>query len=269
MISTGFFCAMRTLFIIPLIFWLQPSFSQWDDCNSLIAPPYSIGEHLDYELVYNWGFIWAKAGTVSFEVRDSIVNGEKLYHFYSYGSSYKGWDWFYKVRSTYQSLVTKDFKPLYFSRIGREGSHRYNNIYNLEGFKAHFSRMDDQGRMIHSSFDLKSCAYDVISGSYYCRRLDFTGLKADDIIPLNLYLDGANFPSQLRYIGKATLEDDRLKRSYDCIVFKPLLIEGTVFSEGENMTVYVTDDARRIPVYIETDLVVGKAKVYWREALKD
>ena len=48
----------------------------------------------------------------------------------------------------------------------------------------------------------------------------------------------------------------------ECWVFKPLLIEGTVFKEGENMTVYVSKDEKKIPIYIETDLVVGKAKVF-------
>jgi hypothetical protein len=50
--------------------------------------------------------------------------------------------------------------------------------------------------------------------------------------------------------------------SYKTIMFKPKLIEGTLFKGGEEMTVFVTDDKYKIPVYIETPIVVGKVKVY-------
>lgn len=253
---------MKDVISIALLIFPLHLFSQWGDCNPRLENPFSLGEKLSYELVYNWGFIWAKAGKVDFEVRDSILKGQKYYHFYSYGSSYRTWDWFYKVRSTYQSLVDEDFQPVYFSRIGREGSNRYRSIYELNGHTALYSSMDEDGRISKSRFDLEECAYDVISGIYYCRSLDFSGIEENEIIPLNLYLDGDNFKSQLRYVGKRKLEDNRLSKSYECIVFKPLLIEGTVFSEGENMTVYVSDDEKRVPIYIETDLVVGKAKIY-------
>jgi hypothetical protein len=77
-----------------------------------------------------------------------------------------------------------------------------------------------------------------------------------------LFVDGASHPSYLRYLGKEKWTDERDGKSYNCIKFSPLLIEGTVFKEGENMVVYVTDDHRKLPVYIETELVVGKAKVF-------
>jgi hypothetical protein len=51
----------------------------------------------------------------------------------------------------------------------------------------------------------------------------------------------------------------------DCIKFKPLLIAGTIFSGGEEMTVWVTDDERKIPVYIKTPIVVGDIQAKIRE----
>lgn len=224
--------------------------------------PFKVGEKLSYELVYNWGFIWAKAGKVDFEVRDTLYNHSKHLYFYSYGSSHKNWDWFYKVRSSYSSITTQQLEPLKFFRIGREGSHYYNNEYSIHGNTASLRSMDDEGKMSVKSFQLNKCAFDVISAIYYCRTLDFSGIKVNDVLPLNLYLDGENFKSQLRYMGKQVLDDKHLGKAYNCIVFKPLLIDGTVFSEGENMTVWVSDDEKKIPLYIETDLVVGKAKIY-------
>ena len=249
-----------TLFII-FILAVHGLFGQ-ADCSVNKPKPFRVGEKLSYELVYNWGFIWAKAGQVDFEVRDTTYKGENHYFFYSFGSSFKTWDWFYKVRSSYSSIASLKLEPKKFYRNGREGSHYYNSEYTIDGRTAHLRAMDDEGKMSTKSFQLNECAFDVITAIYYCRTLDFTGLKVNDIVPLNLYLEGENFPSQLRYMGKEVLDEKRLGKPYSCIVFKPLLIDGTVFSEGENMTVWVTDDAQRVPVYIETELVVGKAKIY-------
>ena len=47
---------------------------------------------------------------------------------------------------------------------------------------------------------------------------------------------------------------------FRCIVFSPLLIEGTIFNSGNGMTVYVTDDQNRIPLLIETPILVGSIR---------
>ena len=48
---------------------------------------------------------------------------------------------------------------------------------------------------------------------------------------------------------------------FNAIKFKPLLVEGTIFSGGENMTVWVSDDANRLPVRIESRILIGSIKV--------
>ena len=48
---------------------------------------------------------------------------------------------------------------------------------------------------------------------------------------------------------------------FNAIKIKPLLLKGQIFEGGENMTVWVTDDANHIPVRVESPLVVGKVKI--------
>ena len=57
---------------------------------------------------------------------------------------------------------------------------------------------------------------------------------------------------------------------FRCIKFAPLLIEGTIFSAGSGMTVYVTDDKNRVPLLIETPILVGsiRARVNNMEGLR-
>jgi hypothetical protein len=62
-------------------------------------------------------------------------------------------------------------------------------------------------------------------------------------------------PLYVRYIGKEKISVK--SGTYNCIVFKPLLIKGTVFKGGEEMTVYVTDDENKIPVLVKSPILIG------------
>jgi hypothetical protein len=63
----------------------------------------------------------------------------------------------------------------------------------------------------------------------------------------------------IRYTGRSRIKGED-GNYYNCIKFKPLLIQGTIFSDGEEMEVYVTDDRNRIPIYIEAKNIGGNYK---------
>jgi hypothetical protein len=104
--------------------------------------------------------------------------------------------------------------------------------------------------------------YDVITAVYYARTLDFTGMNMNDTIPLQMMIDKEIYDSvYVRYTGKAKIEGGDGKM-YNCIKFRPLLIEGTMFEDGEYMEVFVTDDKNHIPIYIEAQILVGSVRAY-------
>jgi hypothetical protein len=63
----------------------------------------------------------------------------------------------------------------------------------------------------------------------------------------------------IRYVGKETIKTKYGK--FNALKIKPLLLKGQIFEGGENMTVWITDDANHIPVRVESPLVVGKVKI--------
>ena len=253
------FCLMNKVILIFLLA-SQGLFAQ--DCTDGLSVPFYKGEKLEYDLVYNWGFIWAKAGRISFEVGDTLINNKTYWTFNTFGRSMKHWDWFYKVRSTYSSVADHRLNPVSFERVGQEGTHFYNRKYAFTEKLSTMFYLDERGVQRKKKILMAPCSFDVVTAIYYCRSIPFNDFAMNEMVPLNMVLDGALHQSSLRYVGKEKWTHPNTGRQYDCILFKPKLIEGTVFSEGENMTVYVTDDVRRIPVFIETELVVGKAKVF-------
>jgi hypothetical protein len=63
----------------------------------------------------------------------------------------------------------------------------------------------------------------------------------------------------IRYLGKETIKTRYGK--FNTLKIKPLLLKGSIFEGGENMTVWVTDDPNHIPVRVESPLVVGNIKI--------
>ncbi|MFT4678886.1 MAG: hypothetical protein ACI84C_002041 [Flavobacteriales bacterium] len=229
-----------------------------DDCQT----NFQHGEVLEYELVYHWGFIKTRAGRVTFSVSDTLVDGTSYTCYKGDGHSLPNWDWFFHVNSSYLSFTDTNLYPVYFSRKGVEGPDTYDREYHIIGNQAFLTKKDEEGEITQQLLRLEPCSFDVISAIYYCRSIDFTKLDVNSILPLNLFLDAETHESYVRFIGYADWKDPRTDKVHSCIVFKPWLIDGTVFSAGENMTVYVSNTPDRIPLYIETDLVIGQAEVY-------
>ena len=110
------------------------------------------------------------------------------------------------------------------------------------------------------SINITSCTNDIGTAIYYTRCLDFSKSKKNDTIPITFVLDGKVYYSYIRYLGKEIINSELLG-NVRCIKFSPKLVEGTIFKGGEGMVVWVTDDENKIPIYVETPIIVGVIKV--------
>ena len=59
----------------------------------------------------------------------------------------------------------------------------------------------------------------------------------------------------LRFLGRETI--DTAFGKVRCLKLRPLVQSGRVFSEQESVTLWVSDDANKIPVKMRADLRVG------------
>lgn len=226
--------------------------------------PFQGGERLDYDAYYHLKKIWVPAGKVRFEVKDSVYNGISCFYFDGKGKSLKSYDYFFKVRDHYSSLAKKkDLTPIRFTRRVREGGFSLYYDYHFDN-KNHRAKVytNEKDTSQHQEFEFPSCVFDVMTAVYYARTLDFSKLQIDDTIPIPMMIDKQIYNDVfIRYAGKERIkmEDGTV---YNCIRFRPLLIEGTIFEDGEYMDVYVTDDKNKVPVLIEAEILVGSVKAY-------
>ncbi|MCC7302852.1 MAG: DUF3108 domain-containing protein [Bacteroidia bacterium] len=252
------YLTMRWLILLVFPFFLSGT----DPECPIEVNAFEAGERLDYRVMYNWGVIWVEAGYASFTTELGTYDGKPAYHFVGRGRTYDKYDFIYKVRDYYDSYAdTATLKPYRYRRDINEGgrvmyedarfSHKKNKVYTMV-------RKEKEVRVDSVTFG--SCVVDVMTAIYYARCMDFNKYKVNDTIPLNLYLENQTHSVFIRYLGKEEKQIGKLGK-IKCIKFSPLLIEGTIFSGGEGMTVWATDDHRKIPVYVETPILVGKVKV--------
>ena len=219
------------------------------------------GEKITYDAYYNWGFIWIHAGDVQFTINQKTYLNQNVLSFEATGNSLKSYDWLYKVRDKFQSMVdVETFSPVWFERNTLEGSYKaYENyIFNPNG-KIYSVVENSKKPLKRDTLKASSCTYDVLSMIYYARALNFDKYKPKEKIQLKSILDGQLFPLYLHYLGKETIKN-RDGKKYRCIKFTALLVEGTIFKGGENMTIWVTDDDNRIPVLVEAKILIGSVK---------
>ena len=251
---------------------VSPILSQSRDCE-IDNFSFQYGERIDYTIYYHLAGIWVKAGEVYFKVDSAEIANSKYYHFDSYGRTFSKYDWIYEVRDHYETYTrVKDFRPLRFKREVNEGSthiredylfnHKDNTVKTLR-------QMEEDGPFVKDTVPYEGCGFDVLTMIYYARNLDFDGVAIDQKIPIKMFLDNAMHESYIRYLGKDELKIKDLGK-FKVIKFSPLLIEGTIFNAGEDMTVYVTDDENRIPILIETPILVGsiRARVNGMQGLR-
>lgn len=254
----------KAVLLIGIVFgWLMHLQAQQASDCTIRNTSFSIGEQVYYKVSYNWNSLWLNAGEVSFKVNEGFFNNAPCYHMIGSGSTYKSYDMFYKVRDTYESYVDmKTLKPLRFIRNVNEGGYTINqNVV--------FKHDVNEAVSGKGTFLIPDCVQDVLSAIYFARNIDFSKYAKNDTIPVTLFLDDELYPVYIRYLGKEVV--DTRNGKYSCIKFSPLLIEGTIFKGGEEMQVWVTDDNNKIPVRVESPIIVGSvyAELYKYSGLRN
>ena len=235
------------------LFSFQDGKDQNDDSCGMKNSAFQAGEEVTYKVFYAVAGLYVDAGTAVFSNTVEKLNNKTVYHIVGDGKTNSSYDWIYKVRDKYETYIdTGTLQPYKFVRNVNEGGYKkYENIS--------FNRTANSAVTNDGVFKVPDCVQDVLSAVYYARSIDFSKVNVNDKIAFPMFLDNQIYNMYIRYLGKEEIKTRYGK--FRAIKFKPLLIEGTIFKGGENMTVWVSDDANHVPLRIESPIVVGKVKV--------
>ena len=224
-----------------------------DEFCGLKNHSFQAGEVVKMMIYYNTLGIYVSAGEANFTTNLEKYNGKIVYHCIGEGHSYPFFDNFYKVRDRYETYIdTGSMLPVKFLRNVEEGGRKvYNNVS--------FNHSAGTAVSTNGVFRIPSCIQDVISSTYYARNINYDKYKPGDKINFDMFIDDEIYHLYLRYSGKEIVKTRYGK--FKAIKFKPLLIQGTIFTEGENMNVWVSDDENHIVLRVEAPISVGTMKV--------
>jgi hypothetical protein len=232
---------------------VQDEINPADDFCGIRNTAFGDGETLTYRIYYSIIGIYVNAGHATVTTNLERLNNRPVYHIVGDGKSNPTYDWISKVKDRYESYVdTATLQPVKFVRDVHEGNHKkYETIT--------FNRTANTAVTNEGVYKVPTCIQDVVSALYYARNINFSRYKPGDKITFTMFIDNEIHNMYIRYVGR---EDVKTKYGkFRAIKIKPLLIKGSVFEGGERMTAWITDDANRIPLRVETPIAVGSIKV--------
>ena len=217
------------------------------------------GETAYYGAFYRLNFIWLKVGEVTFSCDSVKYQSHPAWHFKAVGNTLKFYDLFYAVRDTFESYLNfKNFSPLSFRRIVNQGNvhslHQYEFPSGTGKIRTRVHRSGEN--LIKDSIPYISGSYDLLSSAYLFSSYNFDNMKKGQKIFFNMIVDNKNERLYFRYLGKEVEETDS-GRKFLCHKICVWMMKGDFFPEGEYLKVWFTADKNRLPLRVETKILVG------------
>jgi hypothetical protein len=234
-----------------LLFALIASFSAAAQNGS----SFNVGEWLKFRIHY--GLV--TAGYATLEVKEAVRNNKKVFHTVGNGYTTGMTKMFFKVNDDYQSFIDKTTsKPYQFVRKIDEGGY----TKNQEGFFNQDNNtvlVKDYKNSTEKTFSVTENIQDIVSSFYYLRNHPKVDkLKVGESIIIDMFFDDETVKFKLKFMGREQIETKFGKAN--AMIFRPLVQSGRVFKEEESLTVWISDDANKIPLRIKASLAVGSLK---------
>lgn len=212
---------------------------------------FAIGEKLTYTMHY--GFVDAGRAVLEVQKTDKKINGREMFHVVGKGKTLGAFNWFFKVQDRYETFMdAESLFPWIFIRRVYEGGTTINQDYT---FFQHKQTVND-GKQNH---EVPANIQDMISSYYYARTLDFSNAEKGDVFEFNTFVDGEVFPLKIKFLGKETIKMRNGK--YKCLKFCPVIQTGRIFKNEEDLQVWISDDANKIPLLAKANILVGSIKM--------
>ena len=109
------------------------------------------------------------------------------------------------------------------------------------------------------SMDMPAYVQDVVSGMFYARTIDYENTVVGTSFPIDIYLDQEIYNLQFKYLGKETIKSDLGK--VVCYKLRPQLVVDRVFKDEDDMTIWISADANKVPIRVEASIYVGSVKI--------
>lgn len=220
-------------------------------------------EKINYNVYFNWQFIWLKVGSASMSTTYSSFNGTPSFKCSLTTSTAKKYDRYFRLRDTLLVHSSRTMAPLYYKKIAREGKRYYVDeaTYSYPNDKCAVSmrHQHNDGTVTREKKVYDHCVYDMLNIFLRARNFDPTSWKKGHVINIDITGGDELTKAKLIYRGKETVKADNGKK-YNCLVLS--YVEKDDNKDKEIVRFFVTDDTKHIPIRLDMFLKFGSAKAF-------
>lgn len=215
---------------------------------------FTVGERLVFDVSY--GPITAGEAVMAVPRLETIA-GRSCYRIEFTVNSLKTFDWIYEVRDRYLTFVdVETIAPWRFEQHIREGTYR-------RDFTADFDQVNHIAVTSEGTYPIPEYVHDIMSAFYYARTLSYAGMKPGDYVTLYNFYKDKGHELRVKFLGRQELEV--AAGTFNTLVVEPLVREGGLFKAEGRIVIWLTDDERKIPVRVNTKVVIGSIDTELRE----
>lgn len=231
-----------------LIHFLSFSFLFCQDQRKIENKAFGVGEKLTFSI--GWEFIDAGTAVLSVEEIKSI-NNTPCFHITAVTNSNAFFSSLYKVRDRLESFV--DVHGIYsvkYIKKTYEGGYRRNFTVNFDHNEQKAEIYDvDSG---NSEIKIPRYLQDIISSFYFVRTQPM--IEGKDI-QIFVFDNGQYKEVKIKVVRKERI-------SVEAGEFNCILVQTPIgpFSNKSDLNIWLTDDARRIPVLMKSKIIIGSVR---------
>ncbi|MDE6267264.1 MAG: DUF3108 domain-containing protein [Muribaculaceae bacterium] len=226
-------------------------------------------ENIKYRVMYKWGLINKRAGTVTVNTRH---NADGTFSSTLIGHSAKWADKFYAVRDTLRgTIISEGIHPLFYEKISHEGGDFKHDIIRYErhegdnviAFCDRYRRKKKSDSIDFSQKELQASGYtvDMLSAFYYMRYMDFDKMKVGEHKTMNIFSGKRKEILKITYQGTEDVNVDG--KSYHCYHITFSFTSDGKKKSSDDLQAWIETGGSRIPVKMEGKLPVGSVKCFY------
>lgn len=221
-------------------------------CSALYPVAFKDGEKLTFKVKY--GIV--SAGEAVLEAKSSTYQGNPVWHLSTTAKTYSFFDPFFKVRDKVESWWDKNtLLPYKYSKILQEGSYRQQRIHTFDqqGRSTYYQKWSYKDEAwTNEAQELPFTTQDMLSAFYSVRNLDLRPGKA---VNVNITSDGRSVPTEIAVHRREKVQS--IFGTIDCLVIEPRVKSDAIFKQSGNIQIWVSDDAYKIPVKLQSAVTFG------------
>ena len=220
---------------------------------------FDAGETLTFGVSYKWGAVNTEVAYASISLSETKQGSESVLYSDVVARTAPFFDVFFKIREHFEGWFQRGtLTPQKAIRDTHEGTYAAYNLYNY----------DWEERIIHAFVDMTStgpknveiplvdCVCDVPSLVYVLRQADVSRMEVGKRYGLNFAIDDTIFHIYLTRMGQETIKAKGIGK-VRCNRLHCSVVEGAVFDGGQEVKIWLSDDADQVPVAFWAPLRVG------------